>query len=80
MAPMSDEPMALAAQLEANKDVARRILLEVIDAANFQLADELIEADYVEHRAGADSGPALDGLKAWIEEAHVGFPGLTPHC
>ncbi len=61
-------------QLQENKEVARRIIVEVIDGADLALADELIEADYVEHRESDGSEPSLEGLKRWITMVHDAFP------
>jgi predicted ester cyclase len=60
--------------LEANKEVARRIILEVIDKSNLALADQLIAADYHEHRPGAAPDAGVDGLKDWIRTVHAAFP------
>lgn len=59
---------------EANKEIARRIILEVIDKSDLALADELIAQDYVEHRPGADPDAGLDALKDWIRTVHDAFP------
>ena len=64
--------------LEENKRIATRIILEVIDAANLALADDLIAPDYVEHRPtnpaeDGDTSPR-DGLKKWIGMVHEAFP------
>lgn len=60
--------------LELNKEVARRIILEVIDQSKLDLADELIARDYVEHRPTDDPDAGLDGLKEWIRTVHAAFP------
>lgn len=56
------------------KNVARRILIEVVDGANLDLADELIAPDYLEHRSGAGEGSPLEGFKEWVRTVHGGFP------
>ena len=61
--------------LQANKDVARRIILDVIDRSDIALADQLIEPDYVEHRPSDDpDAKGLVGLKKWIRMVHDAFP------
>jgi predicted ester cyclase len=68
--PSSDSPERLA----ANAAIASRILLEVIDQHDFELAHQLIAADYVEHRPNGDGPDGLEGLRAWIAATHKGFP------
>jgi predicted ester cyclase len=67
-------PPPVQAQLQRNKQVARRIVEEVIDGRNLALADELFAPDYVEHNPSDGLPPGLLGLKAWIVNAHRGFP------
>ena len=74
---MSDFPAETAAQRAAyrlNKNVARRIIVEVIDGADLDLADELIAEEYVEHRPSAGDGSSREGFKAWIRMVHDAFP------
>jgi predicted ester cyclase len=62
-------------RLATNKEVARRIILDVIDHADMALADRLVAPDYVEHRPSDDpDAKGLDGLKTWIRTVHQAFP------
>ncbi len=70
---MPDSP-ATPDSLDRNVAVARRIILEVIDQSKLELAHELVTADYVEHRPNGDGPNGVEGLKAWIQTAHKGFP------
>jgi predicted ester cyclase len=60
--------------LARNVEVARRIILEVIDQSRLDLADELVAPDYVEHRPNGDGPDGVEGLKAWVRTVHEGFP------
>lgn len=63
-----------SSSLEDNKQIARRIILEVIDNADLDLAGQLVEPDYVEHRPSDDPTKGLAGLEKWIRMAHDAFP------
>jgi predicted ester cyclase len=56
------------------KRIARRVLVEVIDGADLELADELIAADYVEHRPTDETAPGVAGFKKWVRLVHDAFP------
>ena len=60
--------------LQENKHVARRILEEVVDGANLDIAEDLIAPDYLEHRARPGAPPGLEGFKQWVRTAHAAFP------
>jgi predicted ester cyclase len=64
----------VSARLQANKNLARRVIEEVIDGADLDLADELIAEDYVEHRPTDDTAPGREGLKRWVKMVHAAFP------
>ena len=62
---------------EENKAAFRRIPEEVINTGNFDLADELFDADYIERvpvPPGVPSG--LAGLKAFFTALRAAFPDL----
>ncbi len=56
------------------KNIARRIIIEVIDGADLDLADDLIAADYVEHRPTDETAPGVAGFKKWVRLVHEAFP------
>lgn len=60
--------------LAENKQAIRRLYAEVVDRADFALADELIAADYRCYFPG--SAPPMDreGLKRFITAFHAAFP------
>ena len=59
---------APAQQLQANKEVVRRVFADVMDGADVAGADELADADYVDHESPDPTrGPAqLKGTAAWL--------------
>jgi steroid delta-isomerase-like uncharacterized protein len=61
-------------QLQANKTVARRILEEVIDGKDLDLADELIAEDVHDHCATPGSTPGREGWKEWVRGIHASYP------
>jgi predicted ester cyclase len=56
--------------------VASRILLEVINEGNFDLLDELLAPDFVDHTPRRGVPPTRAGLKQAITELEGAFPDV----
>jgi steroid delta-isomerase-like uncharacterized protein len=61
---------------EDNKKTARRIVIEVLNAGNVALIDQLFAADYVEHALPPDVPPNREGFKMMIPALRRAFPDL----
>ncbi len=59
-------------QTQEIKNVARRILEEVIDGKDLDLADDLIAEDVYDHTGGGSGG--REAWKEWIRTVHAAFP------
>ena len=62
--------------IEANKDVYRRMVEEVVNQGKFDVVDELFHPEYVDHAAPPGSPPGLDGVKAIFSMFRTGFPDV----
>jgi predicted ester cyclase len=71
-----DQMSALAPRAHDNKAVLRRMLTEVFEEGRLEVLDELLTADFVNHRTppGVDSG--INGLKTIVGMERAGFPDL----
>ena len=59
-------------QAQDIKNVAQRILIEVIDGKDLDLADELIAEDLYDHTGGGSGG--RQAWKEWVQTVHRAFP------
>jgi steroid delta-isomerase-like uncharacterized protein len=62
--------------LEANKDVYRRMVEEVVNTGNLDLVDELFDPAYVDHSAPPGAPGGLEGVKAVFGMFRAGFPDV----
>lgn len=62
---------------EANKNVIRRLYGEVMGKGNMAVADEIFDADYVDHMPVMET-PDRDGLLKSVEAARKAFPAVVP--
>lgn len=60
--------------MEANKAAVRRLYEECINGGKWEIADELIAAEFV--TPGPDGGVGADGFKANVARLRAGFPDL----
>ena len=61
---------------ENNKDVQRRIIDEVINQKNLDLADELFSEDHELHPLALGVGRGLEGMKQAFAGLHEEFPDV----
>ena len=62
--------------VENNKDVQRRIIDEVINQKDLDLADELFSEDHVLHPESAGVGRGPEGMKQAFAGLHEQFPDI----
>jgi steroid delta-isomerase-like uncharacterized protein len=62
---------------EENKAIVRRIVQEIWNAGNLDLADELVSADYVDNVAGSGSPVGPEGFKDAVNGVRAAFPDFT---
>lgn len=60
-------------QREANKDVYRRVVAEVVNQGHFDVVDEVFDPSYVDHGAPPGLPPGLEGVKAVFGMFRSGF-------
>jgi predicted ester cyclase len=60
--------------IEHNKAVVRRYLEDLINRGNFEVADEILAADYVNHSSGAGFGQARTEFLRSIVNMKAAFP------
>src|SRR3954447_9715625 len=60
--------------VEENKAVVRRYLEEIINGANYDIADEIIAPDYINHTAGGGIGSGRAGYVQGLRALHAAFP------
>jgi predicted ester cyclase len=58
------------------KQTAERIPLEVLNNGKFELLDELLAPNFVDHYAQAGVAPTRDGLKQTLKALKTAFPDL----
>jgi len=64
--------VAIADSTASHKKMAHRFYDEMLNEANFALADELLTPDFVNHA----NGSGAEGLIAFARDLHAAFPGL----
>jgi len=62
--------------VEANKNVYRRMVEEVVNQGHFDVVDELFHPDYVDHVAPPGTTPGLAGVKEIFQMFRTGFPDV----
>ncbi len=62
-----------ADQRDANKDVYRRVVNEVVNQGKFNVVDEVFDPSYVDHGAPPGLPPGLEGVKAVFGMFRSGF-------
>lgn len=60
---------------EENKAIGRRVFEEIWSQGKLELADELLDADFVGH-AGPDETRGLEGVKRFMSNFRSAFPDL----
>ncbi len=59
-----------------SKLVLRRVLSEVFEQGRLEVLDELLTADFVNHRTPPGVGNGIEGLKQIVRMERAGFPDL----
>jgi predicted SnoaL-like aldol condensation-catalyzing enzyme len=63
---------------EENKALARRVIEELFNNGNLDLADELIAPDYVDHdQAMPEDIHGLEGFKEYVSMYRSAFPDIN---
>ncbi len=62
---------------EENKAIVQRIVHEIWNGANLNLADELISPDYVDSVAGSDTPVGPEGFKDAVNGVRDAFPDFA---
>jgi steroid delta-isomerase-like uncharacterized protein len=62
--------------IEANKNVYRRMVEEVVNKGNFDVVEELFHDEYVDHVAPPGTPPGFEGVKAIFKMFRTGFPDV----
>ncbi|MCK5202368.1 MAG: ester cyclase [Desulfobacterales bacterium] len=62
---------------EENKAIVRRIVQEIWNGGNLDLADELITPDYVDNVSGSGSPVGPEGFKDAVNGVRDAFPDFT---
>jgi predicted ester cyclase len=65
-----------SSNIEANKNVYRRMVDEVVNQGHFDVVDELFHPDYVDHVAPPGTTPGLAGVKEIFQMFRTGFPDV----
>jgi steroid delta-isomerase-like uncharacterized protein len=60
---------------EENKRIARRVIERLWNKDEFELAEEIVALDYIEHLPG-DETHGLDGVRQYFAEQRLGFPDI----
>jgi predicted ester cyclase len=61
---------------EANLAATERWGAEVASAGRYDVLDEILAADFVDHDAAPDQGPGVEGLKGFFRKMRGAFPDL----
>ncbi len=62
---------------DKNKTIVTRYLEEIINRGSFQVAEEIIAADYINHTAGGGIGTGRDGFVRSLKALRTAFPDWT---
>lgn len=62
--------------IEANKNVYRRVVEEVVNQGKFDVIPELFHPDYIDHAAPPGAPPGLAGVQAVFSMFRTGFPDV----
>ncbi len=77
----SGQVLPVSGPLGLSKDemtaVPLRMAREVISGGNLDVADELLDADFVDHDALPGTSPGVQGFKETVQLLRTGFPDLT---
>lgn len=60
--------------VEGNKSVVRRYLEEIINRAEYAVAEEIIAPDYINHTAGGGIGTGRANFVLGLRALHTAFP------
>lgn len=61
---------------EANLAATERWGSEVASAGKYDVLDEILAPDFVDHDAAPDQGPGIEGLKTFFQNMRAAFPDL----
>ena len=64
------------AQLEANKELAKKSMVEIWNEGKIDLADELLADNYVDHNAPPGLPPGKEGFKQLVNMYKTAFPDV----
>lgn len=59
---------------EERKAVARRFVEEFVGLRNLGVVDEMFASDFIDHTAGPDDPPGVEGLIQFFSLLQTGFP------
>jgi predicted ester cyclase len=68
-----------SSNIQANKDVYRRMVEEIVNQGKYEVVDELFHPDYVDHVAPPGTTPGLAGVKEIFNMFRTGFPDVKFH-
>lgn len=60
--------------IEENKAIARRLIEEIVNKGNYDVIDDLVAANYVDHNAPPGLAPGIEGFKQFHPMLRAGFP------
>jgi predicted SnoaL-like aldol condensation-catalyzing enzyme len=63
--------------IEENKAIVRRYLEEIINRGRFEVAEQILAVDYINHTAGGGVGSGRDGFVNGIRAMRTAFPDWT---
>lgn len=61
---------------EANLAATNRWGAEVASAGKYEVLDEILAPNFVDHDAAPDQGPGIEGLKGFFQTMRAAFPDL----
>jgi steroid delta-isomerase-like uncharacterized protein len=61
---------------EANLAATRRWGSEVASSGRYDVLDEILASDFVDHDPAPDQGPGIEGLKGFFQTMRSAFPDL----
>ncbi len=63
--------------VEENRVLGQRVVSEIWSKGNLAVADEILAANFVQHRPPPDIPPTRDGYKQWATAFRTAFPDLA---